>query len=267
MQTGLIKKDTVNDIVTRYQESIKEIKAAYILLERSDKRLNSITDFCNVFPKDCHIYGGIEKEVCDKVCQKIKGRIWRRIFNMTQAGELMTAKRRKEFDDAIEKPESLPEITHETITDFVKNLHDSAPEMVMEFIKETFNFLRPGQYSANQYKTNKKSQYELKEKIIKQYVMGASFGGFAVRYDYEKDIQSMDNAFSMVDGKGVSKFPGNALTAIRKAKQDGYSETKTEYFNFKWYNNGNLHIRFRRMDLVDRINQIAGKGLLKPKGE
>jgi len=259
METGLIKKDTINDIVTRYRESIKEIKAAYTLLERSSERIGTITDFCHVFPREARVYGGIEK-VCDEVCQKIKGRIWRRIFDMTQAGELMTAKRRKEFDDAIEKPESLPEITHETIIDFVKNLHESAPEMVMEFIKETFDYLRPGQWSANQYKTNTKSKYELQEKIIKTWVIG--FGG--ISYNYEKNIQSMDNAFSMVDGKGIQKYPGNTLTVINEAIQNNENKVETEYFHFKWYNNGNLHIRFKRMDLVSKINQIAGESLLKP---
>lgn len=33
---------------------------------------------------------------------------------------------------------------------------------------------------------------------------------------------------------------------------------ETEYFKFKCYKNGNLHLEFKRSDLVDTLNQIAG---------
>ena len=71
----------------------------------------------------------------------------------------------------------------------------------------------------------------------------------------------MDNAFHLIDGAGISKYPENAITAIENAaKNQDFAET--EYFRFQWYKNGNLHIKFKRMDLVNKINQIAGDRLL-----
>jgi len=33
---------------------------------------------------------------------------------------------------------------------------------------------------------------------------------------------------------------------------------ETEYFKFKACKNGNLHLEFKRMDLVSKLNQLAG---------
>jgi hypothetical protein len=41
-----------------------------------------------------------------------------------------------------------------------------------------------------------------------------------------------------------------------------YAQGETEYFAFKVYMNGNVHITFRRLDLVARLNAVAGKNEL-----
>lgn len=38
---------------------------------------------------------------------------------------------------------------------------------------------------------------------------------------------------------------------------------ETEYFRFKCYHNGNLHLEFKRPDLVQKINAIVGGLTLK----
>lgn len=39
---------------------------------------------------------------------------------------------------------------------------------------------------------------------------------------------------------------------------------ETAYFRFRCFKNGNLHIEFKRLDLVARLNQVAGGARLKP---
>jgi hypothetical protein len=40
---------------------------------------------------------------------------------------------------------------------------------------------------------------------------------------------------------------------------------ETEYFAFRCFRNHNLHLRFKRPDLVAKINQIAGGNALRGK--
>lgn len=101
--------------------------------------------------------------------------------------------------------------------------------------------------------------------MIKYGVFEPGYGREIMRLDsyYEKYIHAMDNAFSLVDGQGISHYPGDAVTIIKDACINGKMCCQTKYFNLKWYKNGNLHVVFRRMGLVYKINQIAGEGLLK----
>ena len=37
-----------------------------------------------------------------------------------------------------------------------------------------------------------------------------------------------------------------------------------DYFKFKWFRNGNLHIEFKREDLLTELNRVGGEGQVKP---
>ena len=55
----------------------------------------------------------------------------------------------------------------------------------------------------------------------------------------------------------------SALSAIEVACENRLRECETDYFRFKWFKNGNMHLTFKRMDLVAKMNQIAGENLIK----
>jgi len=52
-------------------------------------------------------------------------------------------------------------------------------------------------------------------------------------------------------------------TAIGQSGREGRGETPL--FRFKAFRNQNVHLEFKRLDLLKRFNQIAGGRRLKPK--
>ncbi len=81
-------------------------------------------------------------------------------------------------------------------------------------------------------------------------------------------MTAMDNVFHMLDGKGIPPgYNGPLITAINQTGPEGKGQT--DYFKFALYaGNGNMHLEFRRIDLVDQLNSVAGGGALrKPKPE
>jgi hypothetical protein len=130
----------------------------------------------------------------------------------------------------------------------------------MEFISETFNLLRP---RNSEYKTN--TQYEIKEKVILNYLIDNNYGFVTISYNGRRELTSLDNCFHLLDGRGVAKYPEDAVTKINEAIGDNQWECETEYFAFRWYKKGSLHIRFKRLDLVRRLNKLAGGNSLKNK--
>ena len=128
----------------------------------------------------------------------------------------------------------------------------------MEFISETFNLLRP---PGSEYKTN--TEYEIEEKVILDYIIDNNYGFITMSYSGRRNLTSLDNCFHLLDGKEVAKYPNNAATIMNSAINDKKWECETEYFEFRWYKKGSLHIRFKRLDLVRRLNQLAGGNHLK----
>lgn len=75
-------------------------------------------------------------------------------------------------------------------------------------------------------------------------------------YHHQNEIRAIDNVFHLLAGVPLSQsHHGDLYDAIYQSK-DGTGQT--EFFKFKCFANRNLHLEFRRMDLVDRLNVLAG---------
>lgn len=77
----------------------------------------------------------------------------------------------------------------------------------------------------------------------------------------------MENVFHALDGKGsISKsHRGLLVDAIEALEWRGDGRGETELFEFRCFRNGNLHLRFKRLDLLKRFNQRAGGKRLRQK--
>ena len=66
-------------------------------------------------------------------------------------------------------------------------------------------------------------------------------------------------------GYGAAPISENERGAVRLCavvRTTGKGETPL--FGFRVFRNGNLHIEFKRPDLLDRLNRIAGGARLRP---
>ncbi len=126
--------------------------------------------------------------------------------------------------------------------------------MFEEAIKEVFDFLRPGKWCS--HKTN--NRFEVGKKVIIDWGIDTSYGMLRPVYQKEQSYRALDNIFHLLDGKGVSKYPGDFVTALSAACRKKEWECETEYFKCKWYKRGTLHIEFKRLDLLKELNRRAG---------
>ena len=132
--------------------------------------------------------------------------------------------------------------------------------LLLESIKEVFDWLRPGpQSSVRHLKTNK--QYRVPRKVILPYGVDARFSaGFQLRHSIEGNLRSLGNVLSLLDGQGVQHYPHDLYTQLR----DDFRSARpgllifTPYLFAKGFKNGNLHLEFRRQDLLDRLNALGG---------
>ena len=87
-------------------------------------------------------------------------------------------------------------------------------------------------------------------------------GGLRVNYSREANVKALENVFSLLDGQGVNHYPDDIITRINAACKEKHKTLEDHYFKLKWYKNGNLHVEFKRLDLLDRLNRIGSDGSL-----
>ena len=252
--TALIKKPTAAELVVAWEQASAIIDAAYKELDRAKTILDAAYGKESYFDVIPHHNDGVER-----MCKENVKRAWRRIIDMLEIRKVMSIARMEELDKNLNDGK-MPEITLDNILSISQGLVDSAPEYAAEAVLEVFEFLRPGASDHNQYKTNEKyARFELGKKVIitRACEMWSRQVWHVSHWRMDK-IRAVDRVFHLVDGAGELKGYNGPLIDAIQTSQDRGGTGETAYFHFKVYANGNLHLDFKRPDLVQKLNQIAG---------
>lgn len=262
MDTDLATNRTLAERVEMYQEAVANIREAYAILAVAQKQLEAgfgahYHDF-EVLP--CNRYYSGPLEALDAILDKIKRCAWKHLINLSSIRKVLSVKRAAELDKKLEY-EKLDEITHENVIGMIDLLRQSGGEFASEAAKEVYDFLRPGAYSQR-YKTNQaNARWRLGKKIILPGAVCENYSGrtpYQVEHYRRQNLVALDRVFHMLDGKGIPDGYASPLVDAIDTSASGGGETT--YFKFQGYRNNNLHLEFRRLDLVSKLNQICGGG-------
>lgn len=179
---------------------------------------------------------------------------WRVLVDKLGIMNVMSVAKRKVFDEQLQRGE-LPPVCAETIAAILLGLAGQATDFARDAAREIFDILRPRGWRGAAYKTN--NAFRVGRRVILTYRIERAYnGGFRCCYSYEQELTALDGVFHLLDGKGVMRENrGPLVNAINATGQTGRGET--EYFRFKCFKNRNLHIEFKRLDLVKELNFLA----------
>jgi len=274
MTTDLAQRGSISEIVTAYNAAMTKTESAYALLAEAEAEFKAAFTITEKYDTDFGVLPGQHKNYNDNVGDHlkqvrdvIKRKAWRALYNSMEIDRIVSIKRRDEIAARLENGD-LPEITVQTIFETFEALNQNINEFANESVIEVFNWLRPytDGYEITRYKTNQKNAvFELGKKIIKTMMVDNKYGGgFHVNYYHEKYLVALDKVFHMLDGKNMmgNSYRSPLVDAINSS--DG-ATVETDYFFCRMYQNCNLHIEFKRPDLVVEFNKICGGMNLKPK--
>lgn len=190
----------------------------------------------------------------EEIEDKFKRDAWASIVHRIGLKKIMSVKKRQEFEQQMKSGE-LPDITEETIFGVLSTWADQAQEMAKEAAVEVFNWLRPNYHSQlSDLKTN--CSWKVGRKVIVRYCEpGYGRSKFRIGHYHQDRFIAMDNVFHTMDGKGKLNGTYGPLVDGISSSDSQYSET--EYFKTKCHKNGNVHIEFKRLDLVKQLNYLA----------
>lgn len=263
-QNALATKKTAAALVEAYIKANRIIKDAYEHLEEARQILGEAfgeESYMAVTPKSR--YTNPDKAY-EEVMQELKRSAWRRILAISQVNKMLSIKRAEEMAERLDSGE-LPEITLDEVLSMLNSVMENAGDFVKEAAAEAFEVLRPAANDrwGSVYKTNQKNgKYDIGEKIILSgYVEKWLFGGnWHINHYRQKDLIAVDRVFHALDGNlaGMDvSYQGPLCDAIGST-QSGAGET--DYFRFACFKNHNLHLWFKRMDLVAKLNAINADG-------
>jgi hypothetical protein len=257
---SIIPRTTLSQLVAAYRQSDLEIRQAFALLLSAQERLKLAFGGEHSF--------NITREIArlrldfnepDKLIGEIKKGAWRALVGRMELRRILSVAASKKLDTQLETGEDLPEIDEKAILAMLEGTLARTNEFLEEAVKEVFEHLRP---RHSKLKTN--SELEIGPRVILGWAVEQAYRSpkFHVDYHRQDNLRAVDNVFHALDGHGSVKTHRGPLIDAIEASQDGTGETL--YFKFRCCANRNLHLQFKRLDLLQKLNQIAGGNRLRP---
>lgn len=255
---------TISKAVAVYRTQTARIAAAFAEIRDAEAELNAA--FCSGERyRGMHVptRHSLNFSEPHDTLKEIRKQAWECLVDLLEVRRMMSVKRANELDEAL-KRDDMPELTEENAAALVRNFEANLETMLREAVEEVFNWLRP---PGSRYKTN--TELEIGERVVLTWMVDSGYGRapFRVNYNREAHLTALENVFTALDGHGqITKTHRSALSnAINECDADGKGETP--YFSFRCFKNRNMHLRFKRLDLLERLNAIAGGMRLRPAKE
>ena len=254
-------------MATAWRQAIDLLRAGQSQIAQAEKLLAeafmpkySGLTFCHAI-RDSHRADPLNTA---EVADVWKAAAWESLFERMEVRKVCSVKRAGELDQMLRSGKDLPDITEQAVRDIIRSTFEQMPDMLRELVHEVYDWLRPRRH---EYKTN--DRYAVGRKVVCQHMIDSSWGAQMPRPYYgsqEAVVRGLDNVMLLLDGKGVIQtYQGPLMEAIGKTPFGQLGET--DYFKFRSYRNGNLHLEFKRADLLAKFNQIAGAGFVAPENE
>lgn len=264
INSELIPRSTIEELVNLYTDKEQEMvrafgviqKAAHDLAQAFDTRNGGNLYFCDGHNGTYVSFDQPERYMCE-----IRRQVWRILIKRTGVWAILSVRASEEFHRKIEREEP-PAITVENVVGMIAGIQSQVESMLRDSIHEVFEFLRP---HRSTHKTN--TEFEIGERVILTSTVECWGNHWSIRHWSRARFVALENVLLLLDGKrreAVTGY-GDLETAIRAAAPGPQCVGETAYLSFRGYRkNGNIHLRFKRMDLIQRLNAIAGGARLKP---
>lgn len=255
----LILSTCIERVVTGRDSALKQIEQ---LIEQLDaiSRLTSeigggtVQDWSM---KSGHRYDSWLTEKADKampaVTHNIDRSIWRDLMLKSGMMALMDAQARDQWHKNLEEGD-LPAISEANILSTFDQLHLNKMEVFERGIINVFKGL------SWDYKTN--SPCSFGKKIIINNLVTHNRWGFSLNWGWRRDqLADLERMLFLLSGKSIPDNRSDITTRLMAHIRDnpGKDVYEDEFFRVRYFQKGTAHLTFKRLELVERMNDIIAK--------
>jgi hypothetical protein len=188
-------------------------------------------------------------EIMATVIAEVDQHAWASLQKLSGLRTLMDDKARREFEEQLAKQP--PAFTADNITATYMSLAADAGNIFERGLVNVFNNFNP-----HRYKTN--SAFKIGPRAVLAHVF-TEYGSWNYYARYEQQLIDLDRVFHVLDGKKPPEG-STAADVIYFARKEKKQTAETPYFTARiFHGNGNVHLKFTRLDLVNRANDIIAR--------
>lgn len=261
--TQLVKSVSIENLLSQRDGLIKRIRQTHeILLEAQElAEASGITDSKRYYNFD-RIIGGkdhyhratlLQPEDIEAIINRVDAGAWDYLMKQSGMWTLMDAKARSEWHSKIEKCET-PPLTEDNITATFQTLHWARADMFDRGVIECFRSL------SWCYKTNQ--PFKFGKRLVIRCLRNNCWGpGTSLGHPNSRVADSLDDlvrVLSVLDGKSEPDHR-NGVYSLMHINDKPREKIEHEYMSIAQFRNGNGHITFKRLDLVEKMNCILAK--------
>lgn len=255
----LILSTSIERVVTGRDSALKQIEQ---LIEQLDAISRLTSEIGGGTAQDWamkpgHRYDSWLTEKADKampaVTRNIDSSIWRDLMLKSGMMALMDAQARDQWHKNLEEGD-LPTISEANILSTFEQLHLNKTEVFERGIINVFKGL------SWDYKTN--SPCSFGKKIIINNLVTHNRWGFSLNWGWRRDqLADLERMLFLLDGKPIPDNRGDISIRLVKHIRDNPAKNayEDEYFSIRYFQKGTAHLTFKRLELIEMMNDIIAK--------
>jgi hypothetical protein len=177
---------------------------------------------------------------------------WQWLMSESGLRTFMDAETRHKWDEGLTNGDA-PDLTPANIAATFRTMYDNRGSMFEQGVVKAFKGL------SWDYKTN------LPQKFGKRLVMTYLCYAYGMNHNKTDQLDDLVRVLSVVDGKPEPDHRDGMYRVLSRthSPQSGVKGwpkvAETDYMTVKLFKNGNGHITFKRLDMVDKLNAIIAK--------
>lgn len=206
----------------------------------------------NGYAFDCWLMQPTDKAM-PVITRNIDRSIWRDLMLKSGMLTLMDAEARSQWAKNLEEGE-LPAISEANILSTFEQLHHNKQDVFERGIINVFKGL------SWDYKTNNPCYFG--KKIIVNNLVKHDRWGYSLYWGWRRDqLADLERMFYLLDGKTIPDNRHDVSIRFMDFVRDNPHQQifEDELFTIRYFQKGSGHITFKRLDLVDKMNDIVAK--------
>lgn len=255
----LILSTSIERIVTGRDSALMQIQQ---IIEQLDAISRLTSEIGGGTAQDCaikvgHRYDSWLTEKADKampaITRNIDRSIWCDLMLKSGMMALMDAQARDQWHKNLEEGD-LPAISEANILSTFEQLHLNKIDVFERGIINVFKGL------SWDYKTNSPCCFG--KKIIINNLVTHNLWGFSLNWGWRRDqLADLERMLFLLDGKPIPDNRGDVTTRLMEHIRDNPVKPvyDDELFSIRYFQKGTAHITFKRLELIEHMNDIIVK--------